>query len=242
MLKGYSKRDNEFARRWFKKTKAVKVLGGKCSKCGNDNIVCLEFHHLDSKEKDFCVAKMLDRSAPWPEIEEEIKKCILLCSNCHYEFHYRRDGMGENNGWISKHELLKSIDKSSCKECGYNKSKACLTFHHEDANEKRFSISKVMTSKSGFSIEDIYNEIDKCVILCRNCHRIKHFDAERYARLKIYIEHKMKTYKMRKEIDYGKIKVMVRKNMRHCEIARELGCCQTTVRCAINRMKKRGDL
>ena len=241
MLKGYTKNDGEFARRWFLKQKAVEFLGGKCNKCGNENMVCLEFHHLDSAEKDDSISKMLI-SASWGKIEEELNKCILLCSNCHHETHYRTDGLGKNNGWISKHELLQSISKASCESCGYCKSKACLTFHHEDAKTKKFSIARAMTSKNGLTVDEIYNEIGKCELLCRNCHRIKHFDVERYARLKTYIEHKKETYKMRKEIDYEKIKSMVGKRMRHCDIARELGCCQTTVRCAINRMKNRGDL
>lgn len=64
----------------------VNILGGKCIKCGYNKCVrALDFHHIDPKEKDFSI------SQKWNTIIkclEEIKKCILLCSNCHRELHY----------------------------------------------------------------------------------------------------------------------------------------------------------
>jgi hypothetical protein len=61
--------------------------GKKCEKCGYNKYKCaLEFHHKDPKQKEFNISsggkKKIER------IKEEIKKCVLLCSNCHREFHY----------------------------------------------------------------------------------------------------------------------------------------------------------
>lgn len=53
-----------------------------------------------------------------------------------------------------------------CVVCGYNKCNAALQFHHKDPNEKDFSIS--MASAWGF--ERVKPELDKCVLLCANCH------------------------------------------------------------------------
>lgn len=65
-----------------------KNKGGKCIKCGYDKCLkALEFHHLNPKEKDFTISN--DNFKLLNAIEES-KKCILLCSNCHKEFH---DGM-----------------------------------------------------------------------------------------------------------------------------------------------------
>ena len=52
-----------------------------------------------------------------------------------------------------------------CCKCGYNKSIKALEFHHINPNEKDFTIS----GKS-WSFEKLKREVDKCVLLCANCH------------------------------------------------------------------------
>ena len=52
-----------------------------------------------------------------------------------------------------------------CEKCGYNKSIAVLQFHHLDPNEKDFTIS----GKS-YSFERLKKEVDKCIMVCANCH------------------------------------------------------------------------
>jgi hypothetical protein len=59
-----------------------------------------------------------------------------------------------------------------CKECGYNKCIAAFEFHHLDPTKKDFSISRV---KARIFDEDIKRELDKCELLCANCHREKHW-------------------------------------------------------------------
>lgn len=53
-----------------------------------------------------------------------------------------------------------------CSLCGYDKSYAALQFHHRNPKEKSFSISNPKTR----SWEKIKIELDKCDILCSNCH------------------------------------------------------------------------
>lgn len=60
--------------------------------------------------------------------------------------------------------------ESGCVNCGYNKHPSALDFHHTNEN-KDDSISSL--SGRGESIEKIENEIEKCVVLCANCHRIE---------------------------------------------------------------------
>ncbi len=69
------------------KKMALEYGGGKCALCGyNRCIRALEFHHKDSKGKDFGVsAKGYTRS--WTVVKQELQKCILLCANCHREVH-----------------------------------------------------------------------------------------------------------------------------------------------------------
>jgi hypothetical protein len=57
------------------------VLGGACRDCGTTE--GLEFHHPDRKEKKASIGALLD--SPSGVLEEEAKKCVLLCRLCHNE-------------------------------------------------------------------------------------------------------------------------------------------------------------
>ena len=57
-----------------------------------------------------------------------------------------------------------------CNKCGYNKCVAALDLHHKDSNEKEFVISGGNLK----SFEKLIPELDKCEVLCSNCHREFH--------------------------------------------------------------------
>ncbi len=79
------------------KERATYVLGGKCQNCGYDKCIqALEFHHINPEEKEFSFGTNTNRS--WEATREELKKCILLCANCHREAHA---------GVISRERLLR---------------------------------------------------------------------------------------------------------------------------------------
>jgi len=60
-----------------------------------------------------------------------------------------------------------------CEICGYNKCIRAMEFHHKDPNEKDFTIS----GKS-WSFERLRKEVDKCILVCSNCHKEIHEDIE----------------------------------------------------------------
>ena len=75
---------------WLKrrKQKFVQYKGGTCEKCGYDkHHAALEFHHIDPSTKVLEVAAMV-RTYGLEKIQEEIDKCILICSNCHRILHH----------------------------------------------------------------------------------------------------------------------------------------------------------
>lgn len=55
------------------------LQGKSCLRCGEDNILVLEFDHL--KDKKFQLSSMANRSKN--QVIEEISKCQILCANCH---------------------------------------------------------------------------------------------------------------------------------------------------------------
>jgi hypothetical protein len=52
-----------------------------CVSCGETNLLVLDFDHLGNKE--FNIAKAIWSIYSWSKIDKEIKKCQVLCSNCH---------------------------------------------------------------------------------------------------------------------------------------------------------------
>jgi hypothetical protein len=72
-------------REWFNEFK--KTL--KCIKCEENHISCLEFHHRNPEEKDFEIAAFVS-TASKEKILNEIKKCDVLCSNCHRKTHWEQ--------------------------------------------------------------------------------------------------------------------------------------------------------
>ena len=88
------------ARRERYKEMAVEFLGGKCRSCGYHKcIAALQFHHIDPKIKDRSIKDLICGS--WKRIEKELKKCVLLCANCHFELHYK------NRTYRREHEQKK---------------------------------------------------------------------------------------------------------------------------------------
>jgi predicted HNH restriction endonuclease len=73
-----------FSKRLELKARAIAHLGGQCVLCGYDKCPsALDFHHLDPMEKDFVISA----KTTWEAIEPELKKCALVCANCHREVH-----------------------------------------------------------------------------------------------------------------------------------------------------------
>ncbi len=76
-------------RRQEMKRRCINYMGGKCEICGyNKHLCALDFHHKTPKEKDKEITKLI-RNGNWKKIKKELNKCMLLCSNCHRELHFK---------------------------------------------------------------------------------------------------------------------------------------------------------
>lgn len=58
-----------------------------------------------------------------------------------------------------------------CELCGYNKCVGALEFHHLDPEEKDFGISSDGNTRAWKKLRP---ELDKCILVCSNCHREIH--------------------------------------------------------------------
>lgn len=95
----------EYKRRWYRLNKAahiryVRNRDGRmqewfreykktlaCEVCGENHPACLDFHHVDPREKKFSVSTRHDRPS-MKALLAEIAKCRVLCSNCHRKEHW----------------------------------------------------------------------------------------------------------------------------------------------------------
>ena len=62
-----------------------------------------------------------------------------------------------------------------CADCGQSHP-ATLDFHHIDPTEKDFVVSQILHETT--SLRRLQEEIAKCVVLCANCHRIRHWNEK----------------------------------------------------------------
>lgn len=72
-----------------------------------------------------------------------------------------------------KHQLI-LYKGGKCERCGYNKCEGALQFHHRNPAEKEFTLSQINLSKK-LDMDLLYKEVDKCELLCANCHAEEHF-------------------------------------------------------------------
>lgn len=70
-----------------------------------------------------------------------------------------------------RNKKLKAIEYmgGKCCRCGYNKSPSALDFHHKDPSQKDPSCDY-----RSWSWDRLKNELDKCILVCANCHREIH--------------------------------------------------------------------
>lgn len=58
-----------------------------CSRCGEGDYRCLQFHHINGRKTD-TVSKLVGMALSKDTILAEIAKCIVVCANCHSKIHY----------------------------------------------------------------------------------------------------------------------------------------------------------
>lgn len=81
---------SEHVKTWRRnnKIRMVQSMGGCCQLCGyNKSFSALEFHHLNPEEKEIGLGSIRGNPQGWEKIVVELRKCMLVCSNCHKEIH-----------------------------------------------------------------------------------------------------------------------------------------------------------
>ncbi len=91
------------------------------------------------------------------------------CKQCHSKSR-KGNGNTQTKAKMRNRELksyYKKLMGGKCEKCGYAKSQAVLDFHHVNPADKEASMATLISSNNH---DRILLEIDKCVLLCKNCH------------------------------------------------------------------------
>jgi len=230
--------NSNYVSKIVKKIKAIKELGGKCKVCSESHLFKLAFHHMDPGVKEDRVSNMFGHR--YSLIQEEIKKCELLCHNCHVELHFNENttnNKGSNRSRNNKHVLLEFIAKKCCSECGYDRCMAAIDFHH--TKDKLFNIGDINTILTINDLEEkIVSEINKCVLLCKNCHYIKKSNYDWVKQNMNMLINRANNYKeLQFKIDRNEVRNLLLNGKTQTEIAKIFNASKGTI-CGIVKQIK----
>ncbi len=96
------------------------------------------------------------------------RRSVALCGYCRVKKFRKRQ----------KRKVVEYLG-GECYECGYKKCMRALHAHHTEPNAKDFSISR-NTNKAWNTVR---KELDKCILLCANCHSEEHDRLDKLNRL-----------------------------------------------------------
>ena len=94
-----------------------------------------------------------DSNKFWPKMK-------TMCRPCH--------GKDIGRRLIESREAAIAYKGGKCENCGYDKYRGALEFHHKDPTQKDPKGLRKTNLKALFA------EVDKCMLLCANCHREEH--------------------------------------------------------------------
>jgi len=91
----------------------------------------------------------------------------------HYQANKGKYAKSQRQSRMRTKAILNELKAGGCTKCGFNEHPNCLDFHHLDPNEKEVNVATT-AMKNKWGRERIMKEVDKCIVVCANCHRLIH--------------------------------------------------------------------
>lgn len=107
---------------------------------------------------------------------KQIMYCSIKCKNSVHQSYQAQ----KKRGLYRRLEFVQKLG-GKCTKCGYSTNLSALSFHH--LNDKKFQLD--VRAFSNRKIERVLTEIDKCILLCNNCHAEIHNPSLDLAKLLI---------------------------------------------------------
>ena len=99
------------------------------------------------------------------------KYCSRQCKNSYTNQSHQSYQAQQRRGRQRKLELIK-LKGGRCRLCGYDRNYSALEFHHTQPHDKGFSLD--LRALSNRKWEKVLIEVEKCILLCSNCHAELH--------------------------------------------------------------------
>jgi hypothetical protein len=155
------------------------AFGGKCAICGYRKCLrALECHHLDPAKKEFTFGRMITRACNWGRVVAELRKCVMLCSNCHKEVH-AGEAIIPNDAPRFNEEFAdyRAPEMEPCPVCGNSKLLSVRTCSvacgHKKLERTKWpeNLAELVASSSRVRVAKMLGVSDKAVAkrLARHC-------------------------------------------------------------------------
>ena len=184
---------------WIKKnTLSTRSLMKICKKCGEKfpNALTIEGKRRNFSHRIYCL-----KCSPWGYHNTKrihgtsTTDGFRVCPRCQktkpISEYYKRRNIEGTSSYCKPCSINQSLERQrefknkclifkggKCEHCGYNKFHGALEFHHIDPELKDFEIGR---SKLWKFDDKIKNEINKCLLLCKNCHAEEHGRIDKMA-------------------------------------------------------------
>lgn len=157
------------------------IVDGKkeCGKCGAIKPIS-EYYKHNNYYRSYCKecqnkATILHRSKP-----ENKYKWTSYSKKYYHKEGVKEQKLEQHKKWLLENKI-KAIEYKGgkCAMCGYNKCTSALEFHHLDPSIKEYNKdSRGLNRRRSF--DNSKNELDKCILVCANCHREIHYKDNNY--------------------------------------------------------------
>ena len=167
---------SQHVKNWRRNTKLriIQAMGKECQCCGYSACYqALELHHVDPSAKELSFGSVIANPKKWADIVTELRKCILVCANCHREIHAGLKKLPENyskfdDSFLDYRPKVETHDK--CPICGNSKPKQQRTCSYQCAIQSRgcvdwnsIDLPKLKQTLSNTQIGDMFGVSESAV-------------------------------------------------------------------------------
>lgn len=162
-------KNSDHVKKWRKNTKdrIIQAMGGSCCICGyNKTHRSMALHHIDPTQKELSFGALRASPKNWDSIVCELRKCVLVCNNCHGEIHDNITQLPQpipvfDEQFANYRDILRASKTINCPVCGEpmpSKNKTCSLICsgklHRRFDWDSIDLAELLKTKSYLAIAD----------------------------------------------------------------------------------------